>query len=161
MKHEVKWKERTFQMSALTRGQKKEFCEWLIARRREEIIQDLRGFPDVMNLQLDGLRSRIWWSAKGMSPAVFDSIRSPEGGHKYIRMLMGVTPAQLSDDDLTALIDEKEREQQESDDRFEREGKQPPYPPVNDYCMAFQAIHEEMDPKANGPESGSAPTPTP
>lgn len=161
MKHKVEWRGRQFEMSALTRGQKKEFCEWFIKKRQEEIIQDFIKFPEVMNLQLDGLRERIWWSAKGMSPAVRDAIRGLEGGHLYIRMMLKVDEKTLSKADLIELIDEKEGEQNKYVEELIEKGVEPPYPPVNDYCLAFMTIHEEMDPKVNGPENGSAPTPTP
>lgn len=160
-KYPVAWRGKTYHMTPLTRGQKKEYCEWLIAKRREEIVQDFRKYPDVLNTQMDGLRARIWWSASVMSPAVFDSIRSPDGGRKWIRMLMGVKENELTEEELEQLMDEKEAEQRRSDEELEKEGKEPPYPPANDYSIALLAISEEMNPKASGPESGSGPTQMP
>ena len=140
MNYPVEWKDQLYILSDLTIGKKKAFCEWLITKLRTEAIRDMRQDRDSLDTYLDGLRNRVWWVAKGMSPSVADAIRSPEGGLKYNRILFGDSVAKLTDDELQELIDSK-------DDNEE-----------SDYAVAIKAIHMDANPKVNGPANGSGPT---
>lgn len=162
----VKWKGRDYTMTDVTVGMKRKFCEELVQRLKAEAIEEYRRMPTVLNAYLDGLKSRVWWVARGMSAAVAEFIKSPDGNLIYNRMLFGESVKGMTDDELQALIDDKEREQQAANDEADAAGfkasEDNPYPSVNDYMLALDAIHASMGPKAPAPAtSGSAPTGTP
>lgn len=158
----VKWRTHDLAMGDLTVGMKKAFCAWLVHKLRADAIADLRGQTNVLNAYLDGVRARVWWVAGGASPAVVDALKSPDGGLYYTRLLFGDSAKALADDELRELMDEKEAEQVGADEVAAAAGHEPPYPPVNDYTLALDAVHEAANPKARGPAtSGSATTGTP
>jgi hypothetical protein len=142
MEYPVEWKGKTYPLSDLTIGKKKSFCEWLIKHLRSEAIADMRHDRDLLDTYLDGLRRRVWWVEKEMSPAVADALRSPDGGLQYNRILFGDCVKPLSDDELQALIDSKDSDE------------------TSDYSVALRAIHEDANPKVYTPASGSGPSAT-
>jgi len=161
----VRWRDRDFVMEDLTVGKKKAFCDWLILKLRSEAIVDLRGQTNVLSAYLDGLRARVWWVANGASPAVVDALKSPEGGLQYNRLLFGESAKGLTDDELAALVADKEAEQEAANEGAVAGGFKPsedcPFPPANDYMLALEAIHEAANPKRQArPTSGSATTGT-
>ncbi len=143
-RYPVEWDGKTFHLSDLTGGVKQGFCEWLILRLRADAERDYAGYPAKRNEYLDGLRARVWWVAARMSPTVWEWLnKSVEGGRQYARLLLGVNPKELSDDDLTRMLDEKEADE------------------TSDYMVALGKIHEEANPKAKArPGNTSAPTGT-
>ncbi len=161
----VKWRDKEYVMSDLTVGMKRAYCDWLIKRLRQEAIEDMRGMPTILNSYLDGLKSRVWWVARRMGPAVAESLKSPEGNLHFNRLLFGESAKALTDDELQALVDDKEADQIAANDDLAATGFEPteetPFPPANDYMLALDAVLEELAPKAPArPTSGSEPTGT-
>jgi len=137
-------------------GVKNAFCNWAKGYLTAQGIAHLGGRPDLLNTYLANLYGEIWWADNNMSKPVHSVLCSPDGGRQLNRLLFGDSAKILSDADLDALLDDKEREQAEADKRAAAAGVKPPYPPANDYTAAMRAIKELADPKA--PASGGGRT---
>ena len=139
----VQWKGRVYYLSDLTLGVKRTYAKWLA----RDMLANAKAVMDPV--EFHQFRESLMaappkWDTFP-TPAISASFGSHNvAGHLYLnRLLFGLTPEEMSDEELEGLIREKEAD------------------PASDYAVAMQQITETHDPKA-GPAStaGAASAPS-
>lgn len=137
MSYPVVWRNQTYYLGDLTIKVKNEFVKWAKLRLTQEGIENLGHRPDLLASYLATLYGELWWADGTMSKPCHVLLNSPDGGRQLNRLLFGDSAKTLSDSDLDALLDEKERD------------------PASDYMAAMRMLREAADPKSH---TGPAPT---
>lgn len=139
--HRVTWQDAVYFLSELTVGVKDDFCRWLV----ETMIGNIRRFrPSTRWASSEKL---IWanppeWTTTA-SDEVIAAFNTDPGVLQLNRLLFGLTPDEMTDEELKKLILTKKAD------------------PMSDYSVAMSLIQETADPKARKGSLGSTdPTPT-
>ncbi len=127
----VTWRDREYHLSDLTIGIKRAYCKWL-GRRMLDNARDMMNSAEFVEYRDSIISSPPQWV--GDPPlAVYTSfqggIDSP-GYRQLTKLLLGPDAKDLTDDDLTAFLTEKEADEN------------------SDYRLAIRQITEARDPKA-------------
>ena len=156
-KYAVAWRGQTYYLHDITIDTKNKYVEWAKEHLTQEGQKHLAKRPDLLNSYLLKTFAEIWWGDGVMSEPLWALMKSPVGHIQLNRLLFGDSAKVLSDADLSALIAEKDKEQDAADEKAKAAGLEPPYPPVNDYAVGMQRVRENADPKAKAAATGPDP----
>ena len=125
----VEWKGKTYYLSDLTLGIKRAYAKWL-ARDMIANAKSIMDHSDFVAFRESLMAAPPKWDVSP-TPTVAASFGSHNVvGHVMLnRLMLGVTPEEMSDKDIEALIREKDADES------------------SDYSVAMRMIRESHDPK--------------
>jgi len=135
----VQWRGKEYTLGNITVEVKAKFVAWAKQHLKAAAIELLSDRDDLLQGQFTAIMAGVWWADGVMSKPLADVLRSPAGGRQLNRLLFGDSAKILSDSDLDALLDEKEKD------------------PTSDYILAMNEIREHADPKAKAAATGPDP----
>lgn len=139
MQYPIKWRGETFYASDLTDELKFKYCQWLF----DDMLANAAKFMSAaryLKFEKKLAAAPPEWTSLG-DESVIASLERESGLRAMVRIILGRSfdpddELYLSDDDLTALLEDKKDE-------------------TSDLSRALRRIKENADPKASGGERGS------